>query len=144
MFTHEGKEGRTVVIRFEPDEDVLVEMQRAVDDLGIKHGTILSCFGAVKSYGMHVVKSTNIPPGNTFAWEDNMPYDIISMTGYVMDGRVHAHVALADRTHMLGGHLEKGMRVLNLAAVTIMELEGMDLTDMDRYSPVDGAPTRRP
>ncbi len=144
MFIHEGKGNRIAIVRFEPDEDILVELKRAVKDLGIAHGAIVGGLGAVKSYGLHVVKTTNIPPGNIFAWEDNLPYDIVSATGYIMDGRVHAHVCLADRNRVLGGHLEEGMRVLNIAMITVMELDGVDLTDMDRYSVPDGAPLRRP
>ena len=115
-----------------------------VKDLGIVHGVIVGGLGAVKGYGLHVVKSTAIPPGNVFFWEDNMPYDIVSVSGYIMDGRVHAHVSLAERNRVIGGHLEEGMKVLNLAMITVMELDGVDLTDMDRYAVPDGAPLRRP
>jgi predicted DNA-binding protein with PD1-like motif len=144
MFTYEGKERRVVVVRFEPEDDLLVGLGNAVAQLGIRHGAIVGGIGAVKSYGLHVVKSTAIPPGNVFFWEDNLPYDIVNVTGYVMDGRVHAHVALANRERVIGGHLEEGMKVINIAMVTVMELDGADLTDMDRYAVPDGAPLRRP
>jgi len=144
MFTHDGKAGRVAIIRFEPDDDLLISLQKAVADLGIRHGVIVSGLGAIKSYGLHVVKSTSIPPGNIFAWEENLPYDIVTCSGFVMNGRVHAHLAIADRNRVIGGHLEEGTKVLNIAMITVMEVDEVDLTDMDRYGIPDGAPLRRP
>ena len=143
MFTKEGREGRTIVVRFEPDDDLLMELQKAVDDLRIRHGSILSGLGAVKSYGLHVVKTTDIPPGNIFWREEGLPYDILTCTGLIMDGRVHAHLTVANRHRVVGGHLEQGTKVLNIAMVTLMEIDGVDLTDMDRYVVPGGAPVRR-
>lgn len=144
MFTYEATAKRVAIVRFEPDDDILLGLQKAVVDLGIRHGVIVSGLGAIKSYGLHVVKTTNIPPGNIFAWEENLPYDIVNCSGFIMNGRVHAHLAIADRNRVIGGHLEEGTKVLNLAMITLMEVEGADLTDMDRYSAPDGAPLRRP
>ena len=35
MFTKVGTERRVVVVRFEPDDDMLKELQKAVEELGI-------------------------------------------------------------------------------------------------------------
>ena len=42
------------------------------------------------------------------------PADLVSMNGYVINGRVHAHVTLADADKAFGGHLEKRTQVFTL------------------------------
>jgi predicted DNA-binding protein with PD1-like motif len=46
---------------------------------------------------------------------------------------VHAHIEYSDRHVSHGGHLEEGTEVLTFAFVTVAELDGIDLTDADRY-----------
>ena len=48
-----------------------------------------------------------------------MPADVAGMSGYVMNGRVHAHITLATPDKAFGGHLESGNPVLTFAIVTI-------------------------
>lgn len=41
------------------------------------------------------------------------------MNGYIMEGRVHAHVTLARPDGAFGGHLEPGTVVFTFGIVTI-------------------------
>ncbi len=113
-------------------EDILEALGQAVQESGIQHATIVNAIGSTSSSHVHVVETTNIPPGNIFLKED-APFDIVDITGYVFAGRVHAHITLTDDKRTIGGHLEEGCKVLTFAIVTMLELDGVDATDLDRY-----------
>ena len=121
-----------ITVRIDTDEDVLSSIEDAVREQGIKHGIILTGVGSIKDYHIHVVKTTNIPPGNVFRKRSG-PFDVLSITGYVMDGRVHAHISLSDEAGSIGGHLEPGCTTLTFCIVSIGVVAGADLTDLDRY-----------
>jgi predicted DNA-binding protein with PD1-like motif len=54
------------------------------------------------------------------------------MNGYVVDGRVHAHITLANPDKAFGGHLEAGTEVFTFAVVTLGVLaDGVDLKRVD-------------
>jgi predicted DNA-binding protein with PD1-like motif len=54
------------------------------------------------------------------------------MNGYVIDGRVHAHITLADGDRAFGGHLEPDTNVFTFAIVTLGVLrEDVDLSRVD-------------
>jgi predicted DNA-binding protein with PD1-like motif len=120
-----------VVVRLNSGDDVLQAIRRAVEENGITTGAILSGVGSVSRYHVHVVESTNLPPGDVFFGEEG-PYDILSITGLVIDGRVHAHVTLSNTETALGGHLEEGCQVLTFGVVMIAEMPDVSLTDWDK------------
>jgi hypothetical protein len=54
------------------------------------------------------------------------------MNGYVIDGRIHAHMTMATAEHAFGGHLEPGTDVFTFAIVTVGVLDdGVDLSRVD-------------
>jgi len=122
-----------VIARMANGEDILASLNRAAQDRGIRNGLILSGVGSVASYHVHVVETTNLPPGNLY-WKEDNPFDVVSITGLIMDGRVHAHIALSDRERTVAGHLEPGCRVLTFCIATIAVLDDADpIADLDRY-----------
>jgi predicted DNA-binding protein with PD1-like motif len=126
---------RVVVVRLNPGEDVLLSLREAVRDSGITHGLILSGVGSLDRYHVHVVKTTNMPPGDIF-FAGEGPFDILTLTGAILGGRVHAHITFSNTEQALGGHLEEGCRVLTFGLVTLAETDGVDLTDWDRVGPL--------
>jgi hypothetical protein len=49
-----------------------------------------------------------------------MPADLVTMSGFVMNGRVHPHIMLAAPDKSFGGHLEPRTKVVfTFAVVTI-------------------------
>ena len=121
-----------VTVRIDTDEDILATIEEAVQEQDIKHGIILTGVGSIKDYHIHVVKTTNIPPGNVFMKKSGA-FDVLSITGYVMNGRVHAHISISDEHEAIGGHLEPGCTTLTFCIVSIGIVAGADLTDLDRY-----------
>lgn len=124
---------RLAVIKLEYGDDVLKGLERELKKAGITKGVILTGIGSSTSYHVHIVASGNMPPGNIY-FKDDAPYDIVTMQGFVMNGRVHAHISLSDAVSaaQFGGHLEEGCRVLTFCAITIMETK--EIEEIDKFS----------
>jgi len=120
------------IIRLKNGEDILKGLERKIESANIKNGIIVSGIGSVTSYHIHVVKTKELPPGNIYFKEDE-PFDIVNVQGYIMNGRIHAHISFADAESgkQFGGHLEKGCNVLTFCIITIIETEA--LGDLDDY-----------
>ena len=86
---------RFVALRLDPGEDVLLSLRAAVEELKIRNAAILSGVGSLDRYHFHVVKTTNMPPGNTFVQGEG-PFDILTVTGLVVDGKIHAHITFSN------------------------------------------------
>jgi uncharacterized protein len=135
MRTQSFAVSRFVALRLDPGEDVLLSLRTAVVDQGIRNAAILSGVGSLDRYHFHVVKTTNMPPGNTFIRGEG-PFDILTVTGLVVNGEVHAHITFSDTELAMGGHLEEGCRVLTFAVVVMAEAIDVDLTGWDRSGPL--------
>ena len=123
---------RVVVLRFKFDVDLLDGIERQVKELGIRNAVILSGIGSVRGYHIHSVKNRTFPSQNVFVKDPAAPADIASMNGYVIGGRVHAHIVLADPDRAFGGHLERETRVFTFAIVALGVLrEPVDLERID-------------
>jgi predicted DNA-binding protein with PD1-like motif len=109
-----------VAVRLDPGEDVLLSLRAAVREHGLRDAVILSGVGSLDRYHFHVVKTTNMPPGNTFVQGEG-PFDILTVTGAVVQGKVHAHITFSNTVQAMGGHLEEGCRVLTFAGVIMAE-----------------------
>jgi uncharacterized protein len=127
---------RFVALRLDPGEDVLLSLRAAVVEQGIRNAAILSGVGSLDRYHFHVVRTTNMPPGNTFVRGDG-PFDILSVTGLVVNGVVHAHITFSNTEVAIGGHLEEGCRVLTFAVVVMAEALDGDFTGWDRPGPLE-------
>ena len=131
VYTIESSFDRVVIVRFKYRTDILEGLKEAVARENIKNGVILSCAGSVIRYHVHAVDNAVFPSENIFV-ERNEPMDIISMNGYIIDGRVHAHLTLANEDKAVGGHLEPRTRVFSFCIVTIGVLsDDTILTRMD-------------
>jgi predicted DNA-binding protein with PD1-like motif len=67
-----------------------------------------------------------------FVKDPTAPADLIGMNGYVIDGKIHAHITLANPEKAFGGHLEPGTSVFTFAIVTLGVLDdSVDLSKVD-------------
>ena len=120
------------VFRFKYQTDLLGGIEKLVQKEGIKNAVILSGIGSVINYHVHSVSNRDFPSKNIFTKAPKDPADIVSVNGYVFDGRVHAHLTLADSEKAFGGHLEPETLVFTFAIITIAEFsEEMDLARFD-------------
>ena len=124
------------IIRLDPDMDLFLELQKYVKDNKIKNAVILNGVGSSKSYSYHVVASTvstpEIRPKLIFPKETDKALDIVSIQGFVLDGRVHAHIIYSDEKISFGGHLEEGVILLTFAIVTIGIIDDNDISKWDK------------
>lgn len=116
---HAGEE--FFVCRIEHGEDLLETLRKFVAEKSIRNAVIISAIGSAVSYRFHVVASTDYPPKEAFP-QGERAVDISNMQGYVLDGRVHAHITFSDQQVSFGGHLEPGVRVLTFAVLTLAVL----------------------
>lgn len=122
---------RVVLVRLNPGDDILLSLREAVKQEGIRNGVILNGLGSVSSYHYHVVASTELPPKELFPKADDAPRDIVSYSGMVMDGRVHAHITLSDDQKAEGGHLEEGTRALTFTVIAIADIGDTEVAGWD-------------
>jgi predicted DNA-binding protein with PD1-like motif len=125
---------RIVQIRFSSGEDLLLSLRQGVAEAGIQRGVIIGGAGSLARYHFHVVRTTNLPPGNTFI-EGVGAFDILTVTGAVSNGNVHPHITFSTPHVAMGGHLEEGCEVLTFALVAIAETPDADLTGWDTFQP---------
>lgn len=126
---------RLVYVRLDPDEDLLRGLEQAVARLHLCNGAILAGVGSLKSYRFHVVSTPALPPENAFI-DGEGPFDIVTVTGAVLDGRVHAHVTFSNTQVAMGGHLEEGCQLLTFAIVVIADTSAKSMTDWDHVGPL--------
>jgi len=126
---------RVVILRFKYDTDLLAGIQNMVKQENIRNAVILSAAGSVRGYQVHQVSNRTFPSKNTFAKNPTAPADLIGMNGYVINGKIHAHMTLANPDHAFGGHLEPGTNVFTFAIVTLGVLDkNADLSRVDDKS----------
>ena len=124
---------RIEIVRLRSGMDLLEGLKEAVNSRKIKNGVILAGIGAVTDYHYHVVSSKNLPPDEEYP-KASVPMDLISVQGYILNGRVHAHIALSDANSVVGGHLESGTKALTFFIITIGVLpDSLKIDNLDNY-----------
>lgn len=123
---------KMVILRFKYKSDLLKGLEESVADMDIQNAVILSGIGSVRNYHIHSVSNNIFPSENIYIRDEDAPADLASVNGYVIEGRVHAHVTLTNEEGAFGGHLEYGTSVFTFAIVTLGILkEGVDLSRVD-------------
>jgi predicted DNA-binding protein with PD1-like motif len=132
VYAIDGSFQRVVVLRFKYQSDLLGGLESMVKQHNIKNAVILAGIGSVRNYHVHSVSNRTFPSKNVFTKNPVEPADIVSVNGYVIDGRVHAHLTLANPHHAFGGHLEPETTVFTFAIVTLGVLnDAADLSKVD-------------
>jgi uncharacterized protein len=132
VYAMSGQFERIVVLRFKYQADLLAGIEKMVAEQKIKNAVFLSGIGSVRNYHIHSVSNRTFPSKNVFTKDDSTPADIISINGYVIAGRVHAHMTLADVDKAFGGHIEPGNSVFTFAIVTLGVFgDKVDLSKVD-------------
>jgi predicted DNA-binding protein with PD1-like motif len=126
-----GHFDRIVVIRLKYGANLLEGMKRVIKEQNIQNGVILSAVGSLRGYEVHQVSSRDFPSQDTFEKNPMQPVDLVSMNGYVINGRIHAHMTLATPDHVIAGHVEEGNEVYTFAVVTIGVMNDTDLGKID-------------
>ncbi len=123
VHTVSGQFERIVVVRLKRGTDLLEGLRKAVAQEKIRNAAILSGVGSLTAYHVHAVSNTTLPAKNIF-YKGEGPQDLLNVNGFVMDGRVHAHIVFSDDKKGLGGHLERGTTIFTFAIITLGVLPG--------------------
>ena len=94
----------------------------------ILEGQVLVSAGSVEECTFHFVKSTEVKPKDIFKTVKG-PFEILNAGGIIAEGQPHIHITLASSGKAaIGGHLEKGCRILYLGELTIVKYAAPPLT----------------
>ena len=124
-----------IFIRLNPGDDILTSLSEAAKKHEIKNAVILSGVGSARSHHYHVVASRVNPPENEFT-KGEKASDIVNISGFIIDGRVHAHIIHSDTDIAFGGHLESGVEVLTFAIITLAEVD-FDFSGFDKIGNIE-------
>jgi hypothetical protein len=123
---------RVLILRFKYQTDLLAGMEKIVKEQHIRNAVILNAIGSVRNYQVHTVSNRTLPSHDTFTTDPTAPADVIGMSGYVINGAIHAHMTMATPEKAFGGHLEPGTNVFTFVAVTVGVLaDGADISRID-------------
>lgn len=124
---------RIELIRLRSGTDLLEGLNKAIEDQGISNGVILAGIGSVRGYHYHVVSDKNLPPAEEYP-KASVAMDLTSVQGYILGGRIHAHMTLSDENSVVGGHVEPGTKALTFMIFTIGVLpESLEIGRFDDY-----------
>ncbi|MGB7762838.1 MAG: PPC domain-containing DNA-binding protein [Bryobacteraceae bacterium] len=127
-----GRFERVLIFRFKYQADLLAGLEQMVKQNHVRNGVILAAAGSVTGFQVHQVVNGTFPSKIMFEQMADGPADLISMNGYIMNGRLHPHITLATPQHAFGGHLEPGTKVFTFAIVTVGVLpDDLDLSKLD-------------
>ena len=126
-----GQFDRIVVIRLKYKANLLDGMNKIVKEQHIKNGVILSAAGSLRGYEIHTVSNRDMPSEDTIVKNPTQPADLVSMNGYVINGRIHAHMTIATPEKVIAGHVEEGNEVFTFAIVTIGVMNGANFDKLD-------------
>ncbi len=126
-----GHFDRIVILRFKYKTDLLAGMEKMVKQEHIQNAVILAAAGSVRGYHVHQVSNRTMPSQDTFEENPLQPADLVSMNGYIINGRIHAHMTLGTPDRAIAGHLEPGNEVFTFAIVTIGVMNDTDLSKID-------------
>ena len=124
-----------IFIRLNPGDDLLASLEEAAKTHNIKNAVILCGIGSARSHHFHVVGTRENPPRNDFV-KDEQASDITGISGYIIEGRVHAHIVHSDTEKAFGGHLHHGVEVLTFAILTLAEVD-YDFTGFDSIGDIE-------
>lgn len=127
---------RLLAVRLNAGDDILEKLTEMAKREKLQNALILSGVGSVNAYHYHVVSTPELPPENAFI-KGEQALDIVNINGVVLEGRVHAHITLADTRVALGGHMEPGCKVLTFAVVMVAVVSSPDLTAWDSFQIMD-------
>jgi len=124
-----------IFIRLNPGDDILASIEEAAKKNNIKNAVILSGVGSATTYHYHVVGTRVNPPRNDFIKAEKAS-DIVNINGFIVEGRVHAHIIHSGIEIAFGGHLEPGVEVLTFAILTLAEVD-YDFTGFDTVGNIE-------
>jgi len=124
---------RIITVRINPGEDILLGLRQAVKEHSIRNAVVLTGFGSVRKSHFHVVMSNDLPPAESYP-KSVQPLDVVTIGGFIIDGRVHAHIDFSDERNGFGGHLEEGCLALTFIVMALADLGDVNVSNWDTFT----------
>jgi len=130
LILEDANASRIILIRLGQGDDIYESLLAVAKKKKIRSGLIISGVGSVSKYHYHVVKTINIPILNEYT-RGEKALDVLCIQGMIMDEQVHAHITLSDIDNVIGGHMEKGCKVLTFCVITVVDLSDCKISNWD-------------
>lgn len=109
-------------LRLKPGDDLLLALQRFVDERGIEAGWVAACAGSLTDW---TLRFADRPDGAAVSGR----FEIVALSGTVSKHGSHLHLAVSDgEGRTTGGHLLAGCRVYTTAEVVLGEARDLVFT----------------
>ncbi len=128
---------RVHIVRIDPNEDVLLALQRYIQEAGITQAIVLGGYGTLATHHLHWVRDNRIPASNLYRRGEG-GIEILAMNGTVVEGQPHVHITLSTPRGAYGGHLEEGCRAYVLCELFLGEVDGATLQRRQAHVDVPG------
>jgi len=119
VYAISGQFERILVLRYKFGADLLAGLEKMMKEQNIRNAVILAGAGSVRNYHVHSVSNRTFPSKNIYVKDPTAPADIVSMNGYIIEGRVHAHMTMTNSEGAFGGHMEAGTNVFTFAIIPL-------------------------
>ena len=111
------------LLRLKPKQDIKLELLNYVFKNNIKVTSIVSAVGSVSSMKLRIADGKTVV-------EDHLNREVLSMSGTVVNGKIHAHIgAISTSMDVFGGHLMEGCIVHTTMEITLLDLTGVILAE---------------
>jgi predicted DNA-binding protein with PD1-like motif len=127
MIARGARAGGIVVVRLAYGDDLLDTLHEICRRERIRNGVILTGFGSLTDVSVTGAVGAQFPPRRFYHRRRPRGVEIIAMSGVIADYHVHCHIVLCDRRGAFGGHLERGCRILSLAEIALLRVDGVKL-----------------
>lgn len=108
---------RHIALRLSPGQDLLAELQRAVDAYELSAAGVVTCVGSLTQVELRYANQEQ-----PTRLEGH--FEIVSLVGTLEPGGAHLHLALSDGTgRTYGGHLLPGSSVYTTAEIVLVALD---------------------
>ncbi len=122
-----AKVEEVIRVRLDRNDLLLESITDIIKRHGIQDGAVLTAAGSLQECTYHGVMSLAEKPEQKFTTVKG-PLEIIGMNGLIAAGEPHIHMTMSrPEGGSLGGHLEKGCKVLYRAELTIAKFSGVPL-----------------
>jgi predicted DNA-binding protein with PD1-like motif len=150
IISRTGKTGKIIVSRIKNGSDLLLSLQKIVDNSGIRSAIIISGVGLLGKARIRNCKSLPsdfpITDSNRSFNSFKRPLEILGLSGNVSVSEentlVHAHLTLSyvddGKIKVIGGHLIEGCKIFGFAEITLMELTDIEM--VKNYDPETKTP----
>ena len=104
---------RSYTFRLKPEQDLLDQIEKFVNENEIEAGCALACVGSLTQATLRLAnrESDTVYGGH---------FEIVSLTGTVSTHGSHLHIAISDRDgRTIGGHLVEGCTIYTTAEIVI-------------------------